>query len=260
MQKITVSKDNLKKYILWIVLTIYGGCSFSYLLNLMTSDTVFSQSALTAPLFAIIAFVLTLPYKEWSNLTNAKKRKRRILFSYAFSYLFSLSLIMGYQMRMEGMTSVGIKGKLFILIVSGGIGVVFTPIINYWFRLLDYVKLNRTIEQTRFSHKTNVKVFLISFLAIFLCWIPVFLAYYPAIMSYDFHRQSQEAYRGWIWFNTHHPLVHTALIRFFFLLGEQIGSYQIAMALFSLLQMLVLAATFAYSVNMIGRLSGKNGL
>ncbi len=257
MQKKKVNVKTYKRYSLWTILTLYGGCSLCYLLNLMTSGSLFSQSALAVPLFAFVAFLLALFYNDLKTIKDAQYRNRRIRFSLIFSSFLGLSFVMGYQMRMMGMTTGGIKGKLLILIVSGGIGVAFAPIMNCWFRFMDSIKANRNNEKPHFSHKTYVKIFWLSFVAIFLCWIPAFLAYYPAIMSYDFNRQSQEAYRGWIWFNTHHPLIHTALIRFFFLLGEQIGSYQIAMALFSLLQMLILSAVFAYSCNMIGRLTGK---
>ena len=99
--------------------------------------------------------------------------------------------------------------------------------------------------------------FFVSWAVIFVAWIPVFLAYYPAIMSYDCHRQFQEAIRGYIWFNSHHPLVHTFVIRMFLLLGEKIGSYEVGMALFSLLQMSILSVIYAYACNMVGRLVKK---
>ena len=254
---ITTRFNKYKLYLVWGLLSVYAGCSVSYLLNLMTSQTIFSQSAFTLPLFVILAFLLLLTYRLVRKVKDKHQKRRRIFFSFLFSYLLALTFVMGYQLRMEGMTSLGVKGKLFILLVSGGVALAFIPFSNCWFQLLDKVKRLRSTPVAHFSRKTNTRIFWISFAVIFLCWIPVFLAYYPAIMSYDFHRQSQEAYQGWIWFNTHHPLVHTTLIRWFFLLGEQLGSYEVGMALFSLLQMLILSAVLAYSCNMIGRLTGK---
>ena len=88
-----------------------------------------------------------------------------------------------------------------------------------------------------------------------MAWIPAFLAYYPAILSYDCHRQIRQAVRGYAWFNTHHPLAHTFLIRLFLTLGEEIGSYEVGMAIFSILQMVIMSVVFAYACNMIGRIT-----
>lgn len=249
--------DYLRKrkiYLLWIVLTIYSGICLTYLFNLATGNNIATFSSLSISLFAILAALLVLPYKEWRSLERGKALKRRICYSLFFSYAVGLSFILGYQMRMLGSTSLGFRGKAFILLVSGGVGIAFVPIVNLWLRLLDGFK--KQVSKQRESCKIK-NFFLIYWLVILLCWIPVFLAYYPAIMSYDFHRQSQEAYKGYIWFNSHHPLVHTFLIKVFFGLGESLGSYQIGMALFSILQMLILSAVMAYSCQMMGRLLHK---
>lgn len=245
-----------KEYILWAAAVIFSGCSLSYLFNLMTGEKVFSQGAFAILLFAVLAWILPMPYRKWKQIEDGKRRKRRILYDGVLSFLLALSFVMGYQMRMQGMTSAGVKGKLFILIVSAGIGVALIPAADIWFGLLGLKATSGKEKSTADPIKAG-KAFLVSWAVIFLCWLPVFLAYYPAIMSYDFHRQSQEAYQGYIWFNTHHPLIHTALIRVFLLLGEAIGSYEVGMALFSILQMLVLSAAMAYSCSMIGRLTGR---
>ena len=249
---------NIKEFVLWAGAVVFSGLSFSYLLNLMTGEKVFSQGALAVLLFAVLACFLPFPYQRWKQIEDDKKRKRRIWYDSAVSYLLALSFVLGYQIRMLGMTSGGVKGKLFILVVSAGIGLGLLPVADLWFGLLDRwsglpdgstVGIRRAWRWGR--------CFRVSWAVIFVFWLPVFLAYYPAIMSYDFHRQSQEAYQGYLWFNTHHPLIHTALIRWFLLLGEALDSYEVGMALFSIVQMLILSAAMAYSGSMIGRLTGR---
>lgn len=240
-------------YILWIALTIYSGTCLTYLFNLASGDQIATFSSFSILLFAILAVLLVLLYKEWRSLERGKAL-RRICYSLFLSYAVGISFILGYQIRILGSTSLGFKGKTFILLVSGGVAAAFVPIVNQWFKLLDGFK-NHVSKQSKFRKIKNV--FLIYWLMILLCWIPVFLAYYPAIMSYDFNRQSQEAYQGYIWFNSHHPLIHTFLIKVFLDLGGLLGSYQIAMALFSLLQMMILSAVLAYSCQMMERLLHK---
>lgn len=243
-----------KIYILWVALIIYSGVSLMYLFNLAAGNRIATFSSFSILLFAALAVLFAWYYKEWCSPDKGKFLIRRIRYSCLLSYAVGLSFVLGYQIRMLGSTSLGFKGKAFILLVSGGIGAALVPIVNLWFGLLDRLK-RQDVKSNEFPKRKNI--FLISWLVILLCWIPVFLAYYPAVMSYDFHRQSQEAYKGYIWFNSHHPLIHTFLIRVFFRLGELINSYQVAMAIFSLLQMMILSAVLAYSCQMMERLLHK---
>ena len=241
----------------WIFLSLLGNAATFYLLELAKPDTFFTTVIFKIIVAVVVSILLFWTCIDWSRLSDTKTLIKRISYSYLFSYLLGLSYVLGYQMTMNGMTDLGVKGKIFIALVSGGMGISLLPLSNLWFRFMDYVKKNRSKSVSEFPAKTSVKLFFISMAVIFVCWLPAFLAYYPAIMSYDFHRQSQEATLGWNYFNTHHPLIHTALIRFTFLLSEKIGSYQIGMAIFSIIQMLILSASFAYSCTMIGRLTGK---
>ncbi len=241
----------------WIVLSILGGAGGFYLIDLTNANLFHSPLALKIILVVIIAALLFITAWDWNTIKEKKKLIKRIAYSFVFCFFLALSYVWGYQMEMNGMTDVGVKGKIFSFLVSAGLGIGMMPLANLWFRLMDKVKLDRDKKQKELPKKTAVKLFFISFGIILLCWIPVFLAYYPAIMSYDFHSQSQTAWLGWIWFNTHHPLIHTALIRWFLLLGDAIGSFQIAMALFSIMQMLILSSVYAYACTMITRLTGK---
>lgn len=250
---------NNKLYILWGVLTLFGGVGVCYLLDTagfagQVDYRGFTQSALTPVCFIVVGYFLRNLYKNYQKLTK-EKQKRRFCFSYSFSFLLSLSFILGYQMRILGNTLPGFKGKFLLIVMSGGVAVALLPLINLWFVLLENWQEKSSVEVL--SQRNGKKTFLLSWLVIFVCWIPVFLAYYPAIMSYDFHRQSQEAYVGFEWFNDHHPLLHTLLIRIFFLLGDAIGSYEVGMALFSLFQMAILSGVLAYSCNVVGRMTGK---
>ncbi len=78
---------------------------------------------------------------------------------------------------------------------------------------------------------------------IFLCWLPVFLAYYPSVFAYDAEGQLYQVIAGD--YSTHHPLLHTLFLGAFFRLVGMIGSYSAGMAVHSIVQMLLMAGAFA---------------
>lgn len=255
MKKIIWLTNEWRQYLLLGIAAVYAGLSLGYLLDLMTGERKFTFSVFSVPVWIGAVFILNRLFRDWNDMEKGKARRRRIRYVLLISLVSGLTLVLGYQIRMLGVTSSGFKGKLFILAVSGGVGLMIAPAVNLWLRMLD--RRTESEQKGKDAGLSSRRMFLTGWIAIFVCWIPAFLAYYPAIMSYDFHRQSGEAIRGYIWFNSHHPLIHTFLIRVFLLLGEAAGSYETGMAVFSLLQMLILSCVFAYSCQMILRLTKR---
>lgn len=87
------------------------------------------------------------------------------------------------------------------------------------------------------------QVWLFYSLLILLCWLPIFLAYYPSVFAYDAEGQLYQVIAKD--YSTHHPLLHTLFLGAFFKLGGAVGSYQTGMAVHSVVQMILMAMTFA---------------
>ena len=168
-----------------------------------------------------------------------------------FAFLLSLSYVLGYQLEKYNMTLPGFSGKSKIFLFSLLLTIPFS-LITYI--LFSFLKKTFTVKKCRFG---SGKIFLFSFAFIMMCRIPVLLAYYPAVMSYDFGRQLSEAMNGHVWFWDYQPLIHTELIRIFYLIGVKLGSIETGMALLSILQITVVSAIMAYTVSLIGRVSGR---
>lgn len=83
-------------------------------------------------------------------------------------------------------------------------------------------------------------------IVIFLCWLPVFLAYYPSVFAYDAEGQLYQVIAKD--YSTHHPLLHTLFLGAFFKLGGALGSYQAGMAVHSVVQMLLMAMAFGWAL------------
>lgn len=86
-----------------------------------------------------------------------------------------------------------------------------------------------------------------SLLLLVISWLPGYLAYYPAICSYDSPVQvGQIAENSFI---DHHPIAHTLLIKGAMELGENVlGSVNAGIGVYALSQLLLLAAVFAFGI------------
>ena len=103
----------------------------------------------------------------------------------------------------------------------------------------------------------GAKEFLLTWLVIFICWIPVFLAFYPGAFVYDAQDEYvQVATRN---FTTHHPLTHVLLLGGAVCFGNKFfDSYNVGIALYTVFQMIVLSGIFAYTVSYLrSKLSRK---
>ncbi len=85
-----------------------------------------------------------------------------------------------------------------------------------------------------------------------VCWIPVFLAEYPGFFVYDaVDEYVAVATRH---FTTHHPLLHTLLLGGCVRAGEVVfGSANTGIAVFIIVQMIVIAFLFAWVISCMGR-------
>lgn len=90
--------------------------------------------------------------------------------------------------------------------------------------------------------------FCIAYVAILIGFLIPFATYYPAIMAYDVIPQlDQIRISG---YTTHHPLIHTLMLAFSLKMGEILplahNADRAGLAVYSILQMLIVAGCFAY--------------
>ena len=100
--------------------------------------------------------------------------------------------------------------------------------------------------------RSGVQIFFGSLLLFLLAWLPVYLAYYPGICSYDAPVQTGQIVEHYYF--DHHPIVHTLLLQGMLWLGSHIfGSMNAGMALYTAVQMLLLAGSMAYGMLVLHR-------
>lgn len=205
--------------------------------------------------FILIPFIF-FAQKDLCKLqeTDGGESSKILRYSLVFGWFFGICLDMGYQLQKSDLTLPGLKGKLIIAFTGICLSILFLPVTYRLFRLAAGLYVFK--KNPEYTKKGCRKVFFISLAVIEACWIPVFLAFYPAVMSYDFNRQSQEALKGFIWFYDYQPLAHTFLIRQFLLLGIKLGDLGLGMAWYSVFQSLILAYAISAGLVYVYKRSG----
>ena len=94
------------------------------------------------------------------------------------------------------------------------------------------------------GRNTGRYYFYLVWLLIFAAYIPVFLWFWPGNFVYDAPFQLTEVIDNQ--YNTHHPLLHTILMGAAYKLGVAMGDASTGFQFYTLLQMLILSASFAY--------------
>ena len=271
-----------KGLLLKAALSLCGVYGVAYLFSLWPDNHSY-YSILNLGLAVGLYSLLQQTEKNLRKIEEKRDRKRRIGYAAVISFLFALSMIMGYQLQFRGLTDCGVRGKGLILVRACCLGIVAFPFANLLFVLIERGALIDRKQSTDGKQSaggeqstggkwiTGIKrafgrrwksgaVFGVAVAGIFVCLIPVWLAYYPIIMSYDFHRQVNEAYRGLTWFYPLQPIAHTWLIWLFLQIGNALGSYETGMACMAVLQMVLYALVMGYAVAMIWRLTAKKWL
>lgn len=209
------------------------------------------------PLFSA-CLIFFLIYAEYSTLTlmesDGASSKKIFKYAFIFGILLGIATDMGYQFTVSGMTAPGLKGKLLIFLTGAGFSAAILPAT---YRIFRFAEGLYNVRSGKFKVKKPRILILISWIILEISWLPAYLAYYPAIISYDMNRQLEEAIRGYAWFYEYQPLAHTFLIRQFYLLGVSLGDPAKGMAVFALLQSMLLAASLSLVLYYVYEKTGR---
>lgn len=176
----------------------------------------------------------------------SRKTERKTAYQYLtgifFSVLLAFCLNAGkYLETVENLNIADPKIWINTLILT----LYFVPFVS---TVSDWLKeMWKKQESGTYEGKGTYKTFLIQWGIIFLCWIPVFLAFYPGAFVYDAYDEYIQVANGT--YTTHHPLAHVLLLGKLVCAGEEIfGSYNTGIAVYTLLQMIILSGVFSYTV------------
>ena len=219
------------------------------------------------------------------------KNKRSTIFALIFGYLFSFCLFMGATSVFVATTELGPEG-----LTNGDLIMVFLNAVlpAFFFGEL-YLRLERFLfgmslnsmtkpvvefDAPHRNHKDRTYYWICVGLLL-LCFLPVFLAYYPGPLAYDIAHQlvqgplaaastNPEVVSRAVAFSTPNPLPHTLYMEFFyFILGEKVfiplglsgnAAHTLAIALSNILQMFIVALCCSLLHQLLYRLNWKKPL
>lgn len=90
-----------------------------------------------------------------------------------------------------------------------------------------------------------------TFAALLVCYVPMLLITFPGSFAYDVPFQLKQVFTGA--YSTHHPLLHTLLLGGCIAAGRAVGSVNAGAALYTVLQMALLALLFTMACASISR-------
>ena len=112
------------------------------------------------------------------------------------------------------------------------------------------------------NRKRDKRIMRISLVAILLCWLPYIIAFYPGMLMMDTCDQLLQA-NGFpcitynnlayhasdtVFLNDSNPVFNTVVVGFFFKFGKLIGNQNLGIFFYSIIQVLMTAAIFSYSI------------
>lgn len=186
-------------------------------------------------------------------------KERKFKYICFFWFIISIQFVIGSNLQVKGQSIESFQDVVFSLFKIIFLSVIFVMLHYSIMKLIEKIKnQNNNKDLLVINDKLKKHSWLKYFLIIALCWIPVLLAFYPAIVSYDGGYQIRDFFfRGNMY---HHPFLITVIYTTFYALGVNVlNSATLGMFLFSVFQMSFMAFIFAYAVKIIEE-SGKKWL
>jgi len=214
----------------WILLGISFLCGFLFIEHLCAIKGLSKSESMF--IITLIGCLVTAGcYLYWRDY-------RWNLWVMMFSFVIICVGIIGFLLRTSGGNGVfeHYTGNIFACGVTG-----FSAVSYLVTRIYEklFMEKEETVDTGLFK-----RYFWFYTAILFVAWIPVFLAYYPGIFAYDVHIQLTMVKNAE--YTTHHPLIHTLMLKFFYLLGEKMGSYTTGVAIYTIVQMVLCALVLAY--------------
>ncbi len=203
--------------------------------------------------------------KNWID-TDRSDFIRTLLLSEGFGFCFFLNFIWGHSLDTWDTVAGRLIQTLLPGLLLGSVMAVVLVCIWSWRRGIGRGAAADTASEQAASeapadspvrrHAVSLKLWLISAVLILIAWIPVWLAYFPAVIAYDAETQlGQHISRM---YTTHHPLLHTLIMGRCMDLMWNVGGVRAGMALYSALQMTFMAGVLGWAIAEAHRLGASD--
>lgn len=166
---------------------------------------------------------------------------RTFLISEGFGFCVSLSCVWGYELDHKNTVCGSVGQVMGIILTSLFFSVLVALVLTVSVCLVRQRRehVGRPFLEPRKKNQRFIQWGIVSAILL-VCWIPIYLAYFPAVFSYDAEAQLYQVISGN--YSTHHPLIHTLMMGLFMKIGYSPAGINTGMALYAAFQMIVFAA------------------
>ncbi len=210
----------------------------------MDKNTAIRYSFTGNSIFWVIFFVLT--YWLLNKITQIENRRLKVC-SILLAILLATFEVVGSSidtyLNLSGMVESQITLMKSILKECGYIILLYAVIANI------FVKIEEK-EFLKGNHKwftNNKRTFFWVWGLILVAWVPYFLNYYPGVITQDSMQQMCQGL-GIYDLTNHHPVFHTFFISIAMNIGKLLGNYNLGVAIYSIVQMMVVSAIFSFAI------------
>lgn len=195
----------------------------------------------------------TKTYHSFSDsISELPKDGRFLKYIFGLGFLLALSFVLGGMLTNEHRTCRTLVELIQMIATLAVMTFMSAVVTGLLFMFLTALRDGRIASRIAGKEYDGPFVFAFYTAVILLCWLPVFLAYYPAVFAYDAEGQLYQVMAHD--YSTHHPLIHTLFLGAFFKLGEKLpGTYSSGMALHSIVQMFLMAMILGYVLTVLYR-------
>lgn len=212
------------------------------------SGFLMSFQGLNMPMFLAAACAYTLHRRASAPHTRALTS-----LSMCLAVLFAFQDVFGENLFRQGMLLPG-KPDVFALL-----GLLVRLLGYAWLYQVVLVhlleKLMQGLEPCADPCRPAIRrdrAFFHVFLLLLVCWLPYYIAFFPGLLSIDSYNQIAQGMGG-LPLMDDHPILHTAFLSACIHLGRSLfGSTSAGVALYSTVQMLCCALTFAFVLSYMG--------
>ena len=249
-------KINMKLNTVAFLVATVGTICLPQILNLKENSLGFTNS-----IFSVFVWLLCLYTVDWSLHTIDLHDKRGWTIAGVLSFFFTTAMLFGT--RLDAVGNVNFKDWrlwLSLPVLTCLFSILIRKFWNFLGRMEERKKrLAKHIKIPGTPPKVAKYVNILTFLFLFLCWLPVLLAIYPGFFVYDAQDEwVQVASRT---FNTHHPLVHVLLLGGIVCAVHKVtDSYNLGIACYMIVQMIIVSGGFTYLLSFMRQRKISRGL
>lgn len=232
------------------------GTIFAYLTNF------FSKLAQNFDGFAIWwdILVLCLSYVYYTIVKNITKLQLGPIFKIAsiitasfFGIINVMTISIIHTDSLDFLTKNRYQLMISVICIIGYALIFIYTLVGVLELLLLTQQYGPTEKREQFcSNLTWIKVFA----CILVFWSPWLIAFYPGSITWDMFYELNQ-YMGWLPLSNAHPIFSVWLMGSCLAIGHSLVSYNFGAYLYILLQSFVCAASFSYSITIIGRISKR---